>query len=456
MSSTVPVGSNRQLFLDDLFFDRKENVDLVLHKPELREVALESDRPWESGGVHYSTVLQDGNRYRMWYRAGAADPNSSEDSASWICYAESGNGIQWEKPNLGIVDAHDDGRNNIVFSDKAWGINPSVILDPDAPSQERYKMLASGSGPSKLLGYVSPDGIEWKPIDENPIHAKPGPFDSHNILMKDDERGVYVIYCRGADTTLPGIFKGGRRAIRRTESTDFRNWTDLEFVVSPDEADPPDLHIYTNAAIKYPRAQRAYLMFPMILYVNREVPEAAYPGLSDVQFITSRDGISWDRRFRTPYLSPGPDPRNWVDRNPIMGHGILQTARDELSMYYSELLRCDECRFSRCTIRPDRLVSVRGPYGGGEFTTPPLDFDGNRLEINYCTSGGGGIRLELQDDEKVIPGFSMDDCEDIFGDRIERTVSWTDVKDLNGLRGKPIRIRVQIRDADLFAFQFLV
>jgi hypothetical protein len=137
-------------------------------------------------------------------------------------------------------------------------------------------------------------------------------------------------------------------------------------VFDGDGDDPPGIHFYTNAAAKYGRAANAYLMFPMILYPGRVNPQAQFPGLSDVQFATSPDGITWERRFREPFLRPGLNPRNWVDRNPIMGPGILETAPGELSMYYSELL-CEtdgQSRFRRCTLRTDGFVSVEGPYKG--------------------------------------------------------------------------------------------
>ena len=74
----IDVGTQRQLFLDKLFFDTQDGIELVAHEPERREVSVESDRSWESGGVHYSSVVQDGDRFRMWYRADTGgDPTNA-------------------------------------------------------------------------------------------------------------------------------------------------------------------------------------------------------------------------------------------------------------------------------------------------------------------------------------------------------------------------------------------
>jgi hypothetical protein len=456
MTVPINISNNRQLLFDDRFIASSSGVTHVMHTPTPAQIALESDRSWETGGVHYSSVLQDGDRFRMWYRADTGpDQTKAVDGESWICYAESADGIVWEKPELGIVSAIEGGRNNILFPDRSSGINPCVILDPSAEPPERYKMITRGSKPTNVMGYVSSDGLDWTPVDGNPILSEPGPFDSHNTVVYDDESDRYVIYCRGVDNSRPGTFIDGIRAIRRSESTDFRSWSPLEFVVTADDDDPTDLHLYTNAAVRYTRAQNAWLMFPMILYFDRQGNADSYPGLSDVQFATSRDGIQWERRFREPFLAPDLDPLNWVDRNPIVSPGILQTSPTELSLYASERLRDPECRFRRYTIRTDGFVSLHAPYRGwGEFTTPLLAFEGNRLDLNVKTSGGGTVLVELQDEQgNPIDGYRLDDCDPVFCDDIDRTVAWSGTSHIT-IREQRCRIHFKMRDTHLFAFRF--
>jgi hypothetical protein len=127
-----------------------------------------------------------------------------------------------------------------------------------------------------------------------------------------------------------------------------------------------------------------------------------------------------------------------------------------LSLYYSELFRSPQSRLRRATLRTDGLVSVEGPYtGGGEFTTHPLTFTGSRLEFNYSTSGGGSIFVELRDEAgEPVPGFSLEDCAELFGDRVAGLVRWRKGNDLGALAGRPIRLRVRLRDAHLYAFCF--
>ena len=139
-----------------------------------------------------------------------------------------------------------------------------------------------------------------------------------------------------------------------------------------------------------------------------------------------------------------------------MGIGAVATSDTELSMYYSELLRSPQTRMKRATIRKDGFVSVRGPYTGwGEFTTHPLTFEGSQLEFNYRTSGGGTILVEIQGaDGKPLPGFALDDCNPIIGDKIDGLVTWKAGADLASHSNRPIHLRVRLRDADLYAFRF--
>ena len=75
--------------------------------------------------------------------------------------------------------------------------------------------------------------------------------------------------------------------------------------------------------------------------------------------------------------------------------------------------------------------------------------------INFATSAAGSLRLELQDEEgQVIPGFSLEECPAIYGDEIERKVVWQEESDLGALAGRPVRLRIHLKDADLYSFRF--
>ena len=87
--------------------------------------------------------------------------------------------------------------------------------------------------------------------------------------------------------------------------------------------------------------------------------------------------------------------------------------------------------------------------------TRPFTFRGKKLMVNYSTSAAGSIRFELCDASgRAHEGFSMTEGEKLFGDAIAHDVKWAGGTDVSGLAGKPVRLRVRMKDADLYSFRF--
>ena len=101
-------------------------------------------------------------------------------------------------------------------------------------------------------------------------------------------------------------------------------------------------------------------------------------------------------------------------------------------------------------------MSVQAPLAGGEMTTRLIRFNGSRLILNYSTSAAGSIRVEIRDEAgKPIPGYALDDCRELFGDSVEQVVGWTRTRDLSALSGRAVRLRIVLKDADLYSIRFL-
>lgn len=70
VNSPIDIGLRRELFIDTHLIDRLEGqAEQRLHHPVPREIALVHDAPWEGTGSGYHSVFQDGERYRMYYKA---------------------------------------------------------------------------------------------------------------------------------------------------------------------------------------------------------------------------------------------------------------------------------------------------------------------------------------------------------------------------------------------------
>jgi hypothetical protein len=100
-----------------------------------------------------------------------------------IIYATSRDGVQWTRPNLGVIEFQDSKDNIIVLQNYGYHdlYSPSVIKDNAYPGPERrYKMIwwdfplgSTGYQDDGMCVAHSPDGIQLSKYGGNPVlHAK--------------------------------------------------------------------------------------------------------------------------------------------------------------------------------------------------------------------------------------------------------------------------------------------
>jgi hypothetical protein len=467
-SDAIDIGDRRELFVDRFLLDRQDGVELRLHTPIPRDVVLVCDAPWEGSGCGYETVFRDGPIIRMYYIAADltnADGTSMASRPLFACYAESRDGLHWTKPDLGLFEFQGSKRNNIVWSAPNLD-NFTPIKDPNPNSRpgEQYKAVSSGAG--GLWAYKSADGLHWAPLANTPIITK-GAFDTQNNAFWDPLGKHYWCYIRD--------FHKGIRDIRVATSADFRTWTEPEALRFPDAPDEP---LYTNQIQPYYRAPHLFLGFPT-RYIERPwtpsmsaLPDPEHrqrrmkfhprygTAITDGLFMTSRDGRTF-HRWDEAFLRPGPQRRdNWLYGDCYQSLGLLETAADdptaapELSLYVGEDHWKGPKRLRRYTLRIDGFVSLHAGRPG-EFLTKPLVFRGRELTLNFATSAAGSIRVELQSaGGRPIPNFTLGDSDELFGDTLLRVVTWKGKADVSAVAGQPIRIRMAVRDADLYSLRF--
>jgi len=260
------VGSGKQVFADRSLISKSHGVSLRMNPPrKTGERCVVADKPWESHRVcAYNTVMEDGGVYKMWYDAIA------DDGSRWLCYATSKDGIRWDKPALGIVPFQGRTDTNIVFPFEKRNHEPSCVFvdtNPECRPDERYKMVCSYDGPSGKGTYVfaSSDGLHWLPISDKPSFRS---SDTGNVAFFDGRIGRYVAYVR---------MWAPMRKVGRCEFDNLADWGKERLVFGYDKQDPPDLDLYTNAAVKYPFADNLYhvpeRLFPLSGAAEREVPE---------------------------------------------------------------------------------------------------------------------------------------------------------------------------------------
>jgi hypothetical protein len=455
----LDLGSRRELFVDRYLIDRLEGARQVLHAPHDEGVVLKFDRPWEGLFCGYSTVIKDGDLYRLYYRGLPAD-RADGSNAEVTCYAESKDGLTWTKPDLGLFEVRGSRANNVILANAAplsHNFCPMLDTRPDAPPAERYKALA-GTGRSGLIAFASADGTHWRKLRDQPVITK-GAFDSQNLAFWSEREGQYVCYFR----TFKKVGGQGYRWIARTTSKDFRNWAEP---VEMTFGDAPPEHLYTNQTQPYFRAPHLYIATPARFMPGRQVltDEQAraihvHPGYfkdtSDAVLMSSRGGNRYDRTFLEGFLRPGIGAHNWVSRTNYPTLNVVPTGPHEMSVYVQQDYGQPTAHLRRYSLRLDGFASIQAPYRGGSLVTRPLTFSGNALALNFSTSAAGGIRVEIQDaGGRPLPGYALADARELIGNEIEREVAWKSDNDIGQLAGKPVRLRFVMKDADLYSLRF--
>jgi hypothetical protein len=502
----VNIGNRLELFVDNYLVESMTGeARLQLQHPAPREVVLRTDAPWEGNASAFQSVFKDGELYRMYYRGlhyrhSGPPAQALADHPWFLCYAESDDGIHWRKPNLGLFEFNGSKDNNIILTPqflapiKGDPAHTATFKDanPDCPADARYKIIVIGSKPKGMYVLKSADGIRFSIMSEKPIQTK-GAFDSQNLAFWDPVAKIYREYHRG--------FKDGVRDIMTASSPDILNFPEPQWLQFPGA---PKEHLYTNEVQPYYRAPHILMGFPM-RYTERgwsepmmQLPELDErlarakssrrygTALTDGLFMTSRDGLTFNR-WKEAFLRPAQREKpTWVYGDNFIFWGMVETASalgnaprskpgppagsaperlclergapNDLSLYATEgYWRGTSINVRRYTLRIDGFVSLNAPLSGGGLLTKPLIFDGGNLTINASTSAAGSIQVEVQDMKgNPVEGYSLADCPEIFCDDIRHVVRWKRAGgDVRPLTGKPVRLRFALKDADLYSFQFV-
>jgi hypothetical protein len=484
--ASIDISTDRQLFFDDalLDLDRCEGVMRTLNRPTRIQRVLRPEQDSEAlSFIFYCSVVDDGGTAKLFYGSYDADKKKH------FALATSEDGIHWRRPELGLQEYQGNRANNLL---PVEAVEASVFLDPNAPASRRYRLLYSRywPDPAKAGVYLasSPDGIQWKKSDTRLLPFVP---DSQHCGLWDADLKKYVIYTRAwnpervivrvaiddieapwpYDESVPPRHAWGKENVPTLSR-------ELPTVMARDDKDPPGVELYTNAVVRYPFASDAYLAFPAA-YQTFKGPQwkdralNGNDGTFDVQFASSRDGISW-HRWRQPYVAAG--FHDGMDLRLVsMGQGMIRRG-DELHQYFvgwphthgrpvvwdqdeedrAEWLKKDLGGIYCATQRVDGFVSMDSGFPGGKITTRTVRFSGDRLLLNLHTQGSGGVRVALLDKTgKSYHGFSVEECDWINGDEIDHEVRWKGQSNLSVLAGKPVSLEITMLNARVFAFQFL-
>jgi hypothetical protein len=433
------------LFIDDTYIENLDRVErgVVPAKKVSQLPLLEIDQAWEKEWQigSYINVMYDEeeNIFKMWYGVRRKLSEARGDEADGLAYATSTDGIHWEKPVLNLFEDGGSTENNLLFPILRWGAGAGVLKDPiETDPAKRYKMLFMfQSGDMIFAGIVQPvcvaysaDGIHWIVPKgwRNPVI--PQGTDTQLVAYWDAKIHRYVVYLRGR----PNV-----RIICMAESDDFENWTPRQIIVAPDEQDPPqDQEFYGMSSMAYRDFRIGFLSVFHTVYegwlaqnsIEEWMPE--WMNQMDIQLTYSKDGRTWHRAGnRQPILTCGP-PGSYDSGSVYPPHSPFVHG-EEIWVYHgsSNALHGEETRrgevrqsgINLAKIEKDRLVCLKSD-AAGVVTTVPLNIEPNALRIN-ADAIGGSIQVEIVDPfDRVVAGFSRDDCIPFSGDETDYQLQW--------------------------------
>jgi len=423
---------------------------------------ISADQPWEYRFAYTSLLKVDG-KYRLYYEA-EPPPGHPEIIGKALCIAESTDGKEWTKPHLGLVEFAGSKDNNIVFGGSLcrWGFQgDSVWVDPHAPPDERYKVVymadvpldaiepperggpprgvgreKSGKSAQSLLHAVSADGIHWK---ENPRPMLTHVRDSQNLVYYDQVLQRYVGYFRYKILD--------RRAVGRSETTDFNNWPPPDPILWPSALCAPSDDFYVNGRSMYPGTQDGHLMLTSVYLGETDS--------STLRMASSPDGKLWNWISTGSLMDPGPDGA-WDGGYFFVAGGVMvEMPDDRIALpFVTSRLPHKFPRFFKqgavglATWTKERLAALVAD-SEGEFYTPPMALQGNSLFLNFETRRAGSIRVEVVDSQ----GRTLADCDPLVGNQLKAAVTWKGESSLSPGKHGEVQLHFRLRAAKLYSFE---
>ncbi len=473
----------KKLFIDEQHMERLEGASIRYHQPvKDKRPVLVPDRPWEADNLNWilggPIWCRERQRWQLWYTGG-----KTSDGIVPL-YAESADGLTWEKPAIGLVEWQGSKENNIIRLgmeiERGKDKRMMIIRDDfDRDPARRFKGLNRVG--SRLYPMASKDGLDWHLIDS------PG-------FLSGDEYRFFQDTLMNRFVATGKVLIERERAITLSISDDFVKWSEPVTIFRSDAKDWELGAKRIDACLADPDRRHPVFVnrkeyFSDFYNMQAFVYEDLYLGLAS---IFHRSG-SWDDKKNQdgiiqPVLASSRDLRDWnrlsyeifMPLSPLSASDVCDQAimmgmppvrhGDELWFYYrggryshmgmERVAKMSDPGEHKAAIQVARLrldgfASVRAEEKPGTVVTKPLKIDGRLLFVN-ANARAGELRAGIVDSEtgNAIPGFAMEESMPIRSDGVDIQTRWKDLNDVASLRGKIVRLVFTARNADLYAFWF--
>lgn len=419
-------------------------------------------RDLETG--HYLLWYNTANRLIGWVSdpaMGKNPPVLSSGGGSRCCFATSADGIEWVKPDLGLVSYFGSRANNMfalpgapLLSDHLSGVLPTRHEGAQAPlAGTIYSQFLDPVYSSGITQLYSGDGLNWN------LHYPPTlPLDGDaHCLMWDAGTSSYLLTTRSAQhirvysrLRAQGVKLPDKRHISLARSRDLVHWTPLLDILEADDKDPDNAQFYLMYVVPY---GNLYIGFLQVFLMGKTMSD----GPLETQIAISRDLVNWKRAGgRQPFI--GSDgPGTWDGAHTTLTCTPPFAEGDRLRFWYSgkdtEHWQIGNSALGTGTIRRDGFACWRSD-GEGSVTSVPLSINwASWPELNILAPEGA-VWMEILDEAgNPIPGLARTDCEPLTGNEIRAVCKFSSPRGTFLRHTGRIRLRFHLKDARLYAFR---
>jgi hypothetical protein len=448
--ATVTLSMGPNLLIDDYLIAESHGLARTVHPP-----AKHPDPVFHTttGYVRYDPPTQ---RFRMIYIEG---PDKQ------YAVVESPDGIDWVKPDLGLVEVDGSKHNNLIEGPK--GHYPGQFFDdgPEATDPERRYKLAYFAEHRGMSLAFSPDGLRFTAFPGNPVIpenaneipvGKPASLSVISDIINgcwDPLNQEYLIICKIWEGGYPGepphAPNGYCRVVGLTTSKDFVTWERPKIILRPDLRNGLEEYYSFSPMI------RGNLYIGCLRILRDDLPATVggpVEGIGWTELVTSRDGLNWTR-YQEKFLDCDPQAGQFDHAMAWCGEGVL--VGDQEYYFYSALLsghktdRVVGRKTGLAILRKNGFVSRDAGRDGGFLKTPLAVLPGARLTLNAVIRGSLRVRL-IDAAGKAWPGFDWKDCAELKGDSVALPVQWKTKQPFP--QGKRVSLEFKLKDGELYGF----
>ena len=513
------IGETPQYFFDNHVIEMFNFVTRNMHVPTMcsRNPIIKKDRPWEEV-LYFRTntwnVFWDRREalYKCWYEDLAFDfdafagrksdihgleaPGFQQTCDNRYLYAESKDGINWDKPELDYRKVGGKKTNICLGNERDGKVHAATFLLDELEEDEsrRFKVIFWNErkdlpNATNKVGY-SPDGRTWALCDEPVTFGGNKERGTGDVIIVNRDRltGEYILDTRishmceypgpWANPDVPGwglpIYpnepaRNARRRIYHAYSRDFLNWTTPREILTPDP-------IEDNLDDEYYGMARFRMGDLWVAFLNKFHRTA---NTVSAHLVYSRDGYDWHHAGqRREFIAPSLDRPDAWDRymaeiccKPVFLEGEIRVYYAGSNFHHDWWMfglkegldhpeaqggpSSGESALGMGTLRTEGFVSLDAGVRDGILITRPLVSRGKELIVNVQCGQKGYFQTALLDRQgNELAGYEKSTCDTFTGDSTRQAVSWAGKSQLpREALAQGVKLCFYSKDTSLYSFR---